>query len=171
MYYFGCRLERREKANENNKWFSSSRLFLDNYWLRLLLLNNVCLPSHCAFQGNGVWVTNNGKRVQLRDVFLPSLTEVERLVLEKQAQEKILQLGVTLTPQGWFACQQFECELFGKVRFYIQKHHRKAHRSLTKEGYYYLSEKQSQQGSLTVRERKIIPTRVRSTSSALKAHE
>lgn len=53
-----------------------------------------------TFQGNGVWVTNNGKRVQLRDVFLPSLTEVERLVLEKQAQDKILQLGVTLSPQG-----------------------------------------------------------------------
>lgn len=56
--------------------------------------------SQCAFQSNGVWVTNDGKRVQLRDVFLPTLTEVERVVLEKQAQEKILQLGITLTPQG-----------------------------------------------------------------------
>jgi hypothetical protein len=36
----------------------------------------------------------------LRDVFLPSLTEVERVILEKQAAEKIQQLGVTLTPQG-----------------------------------------------------------------------
>lgn len=61
-----------------------------------------CLRSHRAFQGNVVWVTNNGKRVQLRDVFLPSLTEVERVVLEKQAQEKILQLGITLSPQGIF---------------------------------------------------------------------
>lgn len=52
------------------------------------------------FQTNGVWVTNTGKRVQLRDVFLPSLTEVERVVLQKQASEKIQQLGVTLTPQG-----------------------------------------------------------------------
>jgi hypothetical protein len=51
-------------------------------------------------KGNNVWVTNTGKRVQLRDVFLPSLTEVERVVLEKQASEKIQQLGVTLTPQG-----------------------------------------------------------------------
>lgn len=56
--------------------------------------------SQWIFQGNGVWVTNNGKRVQLRDVFLPTLTEVERVVLEKQAQEKILQLGITLAPQG-----------------------------------------------------------------------
>lgn len=53
-----------------------------------------------TFQGNNVWVTNNDKRVQLRDVFLPSLTEVERLVLEKQAQEKILQLGITVSPHG-----------------------------------------------------------------------
>jgi hypothetical protein len=52
------------------------------------------------FQINGLWVTNTGKRVQLRDVFLPSLTEVERVVLQKQAAEKIQQLGVTLTPQG-----------------------------------------------------------------------
>lgn len=48
-----------------------------------------------------MWIcANTGKRVQLRDVFLPSLTEVERVVLEKQASEKIQQLGVTLTPQG-----------------------------------------------------------------------
>lgn len=53
-----------------------------------------------TFQTNAVWVTNTGKRVQLRDVFLPSLTEVERVVLQKQAAEKIQQLGVTLTPQG-----------------------------------------------------------------------
>ncbi|KAL7048197.1 hypothetical protein ACKWTF_003260 [Chironomus riparius] len=51
-------------------------------------------------QGNGIWIcAHTGKRVQLRDVFLPTLTEVERVVLEKQAKEKILQLGVTLTPQ------------------------------------------------------------------------
>lgn len=48
-----------------------------------------------------MWICGNtGKRAQLRDVFLPSMTEVERVVLEKQAREKIQQLGVTLTPQG-----------------------------------------------------------------------
>ena len=52
------------------------------------------------FQGNGIWATNDRRRVQLRDVFLPTLTEVEKIVLEKQAQEKILQLGITLAPQG-----------------------------------------------------------------------
>lgn len=55
---------------------------------------------YCQFKGNGVWVTNNGKRVELRDVFLPSITEVERVVLEKQAKEKIAQLGITLATQG-----------------------------------------------------------------------
>ncbi|CAO1343516.1 unnamed protein product [Diamesa serratosioi] len=49
-------------------------------------------------QGNCIWVTNNGKRVQLRDVFVPNLTEVERVVLEKTASEKILQLGITVLP-------------------------------------------------------------------------
>lgn len=70
----------------------------------MIFFLTICCFFSCrrAFQGNGVWVTNNGKRVQLRDVFLPSLTEVERVVLEKQAQEKILQLGITLTPQGSF---------------------------------------------------------------------
>lgn len=51
-------------------------------------------------QGNCIWVTNNGKRVQLRDVFVPNLTEVERVVLEKTASEKILQLGITVLPYG-----------------------------------------------------------------------
>lgn len=54
-----------------------------------------------------MWVTNYGKRVQLRDVFLPNLTEVERVSLEKIAQEKIVQLGITVAPLGkesqiWF---------------------------------------------------------------------
>lgn len=73
-------------------------LFLQNIHIFIIFVKNV-------FQSNGIWITNNGKRVQLRDVFLPSLTEVERVVLEKQASEKIQQLGVTLTPQGKFKHQ------------------------------------------------------------------
>jgi len=62
-------------------------------------------------QDNVVWATNNGKRVQLRDVFLPSLTEVERVVLEKQAKEKIQQLGITPSSQGT-ACSSLCSESF-----------------------------------------------------------
>jgi hypothetical protein len=45
-------------------------------------------------------VSDNGRRAKLRDVFLPNLTEVERITLEKVALEKAQQLGIT--PQGNF---------------------------------------------------------------------
>ncbi len=47
-----------------------------------------------------MWVSDNGRRAKLRDVFLPNLTEVERITLEKVALEKAQQLGIT--PQGNF---------------------------------------------------------------------
>jgi hypothetical protein len=91
-------------------------------------------------QGNGVWVTNNGKRVQLRDVFLPSLTEVERVVLEKQAQEKILQLGITLTPQGSFrGIESFKFAIDVKRFFFSssrQKQQVNLHRNRTNGEFY-----------------------------------
>lgn len=84
------------RRSETIKKFSSSRSPFE----KCRIYDFFTLSPPRLFQGDGVWVTNNGKRVQLRDVFLPSLTEVERLVLEKQAQEKILQLGITLSPPG-----------------------------------------------------------------------
>lgn len=83
-------------ANNKKLFFSARDLFFE--YSKIYVFNFRSRPH--KFQGNGVWVANDGKRVQLRDVFLPSLTEVERLVLQKQAQEKILQLGVTISPQG-----------------------------------------------------------------------
>lgn len=42
-------------------------------------------------------MTNNGKSVQIKSCPLYSITEIERLMLDKLAQEKLQQLGVSLT--------------------------------------------------------------------------
>lgn len=44
-----------------------------------------------------MWISYQGKKVQLRDVFLPNLTEVERIVFDKISQDKIMQLGITVS--------------------------------------------------------------------------
>jgi hypothetical protein len=102
-------------------------------------LLKILFLSRNIFQNNGIWVTNTGKRVQLRDVFLPSLTEVERTILDKQAAEKIQQLGVTLTPQGEISnsCSRFSFSLSSNYFFHSQKHQIKVRKSLTSGEYCY----------------------------------
>lgn len=64
-------------------------------------------------------------------------------MLEKQAQEKILQLGITLSPQGKIQVQRFVnlAAMLNAFNLTLQKH-QQAHKSRTNEGFYYLSEKQ-----------------------------
>jgi hypothetical protein len=45
-------------------------------------------------------VTSNGKSVQIKSSSLTTITEIERLMLEKLSQEKLQQLGVSLTAQS-----------------------------------------------------------------------
>ena len=45
-----------------------------------------------------MWISFQGKKVQLRDVFLPNLTEVEKIVFDKISQDKIMQLGIIVAP-------------------------------------------------------------------------
>lgn len=80
-----------------------------------------------------------GKRVQLRDVFLPSLTEVERIILDKQAAEKIQQLGVTLTPQGEISNSLALFFLTSNYYYFFhsQKHQIKLRKSLISGEYCY----------------------------------
>lgn len=45
-------------------------------------------------------MTSNGKSVQIKSSSLTTITEIERLMLEKLSQEKLQQLGVSLTAQS-----------------------------------------------------------------------
>lgn len=48
-------------------------------------------------QGDNIWVTNNGKNIHLKSAQLTKITDIERLMLDKLAQEKLQQLGISLT--------------------------------------------------------------------------
>lgn len=45
-----------------------------------------------------MWVTNSGKNIHLKSSPLTKVCDIERLMLEKLAQEKLQQLGISLTP-------------------------------------------------------------------------
>lgn len=44
-----------------------------------------------------MWVTNSGKNIHLKSTPLTKVCDIERLMLDKLAQEKLQQLGIALT--------------------------------------------------------------------------
>lgn len=53
-----------------------------------------------------MWVTNSGKNIHLKSTPLTKVCDIERLMLDKLAQEKLQQLGIALTAAPSLAEQQ-----------------------------------------------------------------